>query len=90
MTVTGTFPQLEDLPYEEFRQLYLQTFGQEVYRSEILTIIKDAIKNEELADDFVSLTKLNDLVDLYQFNHIIKTHDKKNNELKKMIDEIKD
>jgi len=57
-----------------------------------LTIIKDTIKNEELADseDFISLSKLNDLVDLYQYNHIIKSHDKKNSELKKMIDEMKD
>jgi len=39
------------------------------------------------AEKLISVQKLNDLTELYQFNHLLKTKDKSNAELIKIIHE---
>ena len=55
--------------------------------TEARQILQDACMVPDIADRLISMRRLNDFVDLYQFNHLIKNNERSQAELVKIIEE---
>ena len=81
MSLMKEFPRGEEIQCDVFDNFFNQVFMTELYMMEAHRALHECLFVPVVTERLISVQKLNDLTDLYQFNHLLKTKDKSNAEL---------
>ena len=68
-----------------FDNFFNQVFMSELYMMEAHRVLAISLAVPFVSARLISMQRLNDLTDLYQFNHLLKHKDKSNDDLLKII-----
>ena len=85
MSLLKEFPRAEEIQCDVFDNFFNKIFMAELYMMEAHRALHEFIFVPFVPEKLISVQRLNDLTDLYQFNHLLKTKDKTNAELHKIV-----